>query len=405
MRVSLSLLAAGAVLAAPASASAASLECGAIITASTTLRADLADCPGDGLVIGADNITLDLNGHTLDGVKAPGSAGIRLAGHRGVTIVRGTAQEFGNGVLLDAADGNVLRRVTVRSSGARGVQLQNGSDGNWLEFDTSSDNGRSGFGLLDSTRDVVTQATATGNAFSGIAVLTANRNRIVGGRFNGNGVGVSLAGSNANEITFNDASRNGELGIAVDESDDNVVSFNRLTFDGDGLRFSGDHNRIVANLVTDAFGCPDGCNGAGISGEGGTENLVENNVVTRTRVEGIELNEFQHADPETGGVPAIGNVFRANVVTAAGSDGIAVETSTDENSGYGIVKDTVIETNVVTGSAHDGIRLGRPSTLTRNVATHNGALGIEAVLGSIDGGGNLARANGDPRQCVNVFCR
>jgi parallel beta-helix repeat protein len=235
--------------------------------------------------------------------------------------------------------------------------------------------------------------------------LTASESRIVGGRFDNNSVGISLNAGASNEITRNDASRNSQLGIAVDESTENVVSLNRVTFDGDGLRFSGDHNRIVANLVTDAFGCPDGCNGAGISGEGGTGNLVEGNYVTRTLVEGMQLNEFQHADPETGGFPAIGNVFRANVVTAAGTDGIAVETSTDENSGFGTVKDTVIEANVVTGSGHDGIRLGRPSTLTRNVAIRNGALGIEAVPGTIDGGGNVARANGDPRQCVNVFCR
>jgi parallel beta-helix repeat protein len=405
MRASLFLLAAGVALAVPSPASAATLHCGSTITISSTLRADLTDCPGDGLVIGADGITLDLTGHTLDGVTAPGSAGVRLAGHHGVTVVRGTVQEFGNGVLLDAADGSVLRRITVLRSGARGIQLQNGSEGNRLELDTSSDNDRSGFGLLDSDRNVVTQATATGNASSGIAVLTANHNRILGGTLNDNGAGISLAGSKGNKIALNDTSRNAEVGIAVDESDENVVRLNRVTVNGDGVRFSGDHNRIAANLVTDAFGCPDGCNGAGISGEGGTGNLVEGNYVTRTLAEGIRLNEFQHADPETGGLPAIGNVFRANVVTAAGTDGIAVETSTDENSGFGIVKDTVLQANVVTGSGHDGILLGRPSTLTRNVTTRNGALGIEAVPGTIDGGGNLGRANGDPRQCVNVFCR
>jgi hypothetical protein len=32
-----------------------------------TLDTDLVDCPGDGIVIGADGITLDLNGHTLAG--------------------------------------------------------------------------------------------------------------------------------------------------------------------------------------------------------------------------------------------------------------------------------------------------------------------------------------------------
>ena len=43
------------------------VSCGATITRDTTLKADLTNCPGDGLVIGADNITLDLNGHTIDG--------------------------------------------------------------------------------------------------------------------------------------------------------------------------------------------------------------------------------------------------------------------------------------------------------------------------------------------------
>jgi hypothetical protein len=34
----------------------------------------------------------------------------------------------------------------------------------------------------------------------------------------------------------------------------------------------------------------------------------------------------------------------------------------------------------------------------------NGDLGIEAVEGVIDGGGNRASENGDARQCVNVTC-
>jgi hypothetical protein len=33
------------------------------------LHNDLTNCTTDGLVIGADNITLDLNGHTIDGVQ------------------------------------------------------------------------------------------------------------------------------------------------------------------------------------------------------------------------------------------------------------------------------------------------------------------------------------------------
>ena len=60
---------------------------------------------------------------------------------------------------------------------------------------------------------------------------------------------------------------------------------------------------------------------------------------------------------------------------------------------------------IAAGSADDGFDIAsRSAKLTRNRALRNGDLGIEAVRGVIDGGGNIARHNGDPRQCVNVTC-
>ena len=56
------------------------VQCGDVITQGTTLDSDLIDCPGDGLVIGADNITLDLNGHTVDGDGDP--RGVHRLRHR-----------------------------------------------------------------------------------------------------------------------------------------------------------------------------------------------------------------------------------------------------------------------------------------------------------------------------------
>ena len=44
------------------------VHCGDVITQDTKLGNDLVDCPADGLVIGADDVTLDLHGHTIDGV-------------------------------------------------------------------------------------------------------------------------------------------------------------------------------------------------------------------------------------------------------------------------------------------------------------------------------------------------
>jgi parallel beta-helix repeat protein len=376
--------------------------CGDTITADTTLHADLTNCPGDGLVIGADNVKLDLDRHTIEGAGAADSAGIRLAGHHGVTVSRGSLQEFGTGVLLDNADGNTLARVAVTATVARGIQLQNGSDGNRLESDIASATGRSGFGLFDSSRNVITHATASSNPFSGVMLFSgAHDNRISGGTFSGNAGGIGFAeGADHNIVVGNVITASQEIGVAIDEANDNLVTGNRLAHNSDGIRFGGDHNRIAANLITDSAGCPEGC-GSGIAGEGGTGNLVEVNTIIGTELEGIRLNEFQRA----GGAPGISTVFRGNVVRDAGTDGIGVGTSTDENSGTGILADTLVVSNVVTGSGHDGINVASASTtVTRNLALHNGNLGIEAVDGVTDGGGNHAFANGNPVQCLNVAC-
>src|SRR2546430_7310861 len=44
------------------------VACGQVIMHSIHLRNDLIDCPGPGLVIGANHIKVDLDGHTIDGV-------------------------------------------------------------------------------------------------------------------------------------------------------------------------------------------------------------------------------------------------------------------------------------------------------------------------------------------------
>ena len=61
---------------------ATTVVCGQVITQNTKVSNDLTNCPGDGLVIGAGNIKLDLGKHTIDGdgVNAPTDDGIDNTG-------------------------------------------------------------------------------------------------------------------------------------------------------------------------------------------------------------------------------------------------------------------------------------------------------------------------------------
>ena len=62
--------------------------------------------------------------------------------------------------------------------------------------------------------------------------------------------------------------------------------------------------------------------------------------------------------------------------------------------------------NTATGNADDGIDVqSAATTLTQNTANANDDLGIEALPGVTDGGGNMASGNGNALQCTNVFCK
>ena len=66
--LTLSVLAALALASAPAQAKPPeNVSCGQTLTHSVKLANDLTNCPNNGLVVGADDVTVDLNGHTIDG--------------------------------------------------------------------------------------------------------------------------------------------------------------------------------------------------------------------------------------------------------------------------------------------------------------------------------------------------
>ena len=93
-------------------------KCGDTITTDTTLHHNLVNCPNNGIVIGADNVTLDLNYHTIDGDGTPASGcnpntevcdvGVVNDGHDGVTVVHGSVREFEVGVGIGEPGNRVL---------------------------------------------------------------------------------------------------------------------------------------------------------------------------------------------------------------------------------------------------------------------------------------------------------
>ena len=359
---------------------ASHVNCGDTVTGDTALDSDLVDCPGNGIVIGADDVTLDLNGHTIDGDGVLGcdefyacDFGVdNTGGYDGVTIENGSIRDFATAVfVLDAGD-NRLRRLSASHNILGGVLLI-ASPHARVEHTSISANGL--------TTDQ-----------AGLIVFDSSEVLIDGNSVRDNGdIGMFLQGVDDSRVEGNSVSGNPEAGVILDGTR-NEVSGNRASKNGDGISVGGDGNTIVGNRVSDSFACPDGC-GAGIGSTGGTGNLIARNFVARASRAGIWIADFE----EEGGLPEIDNVVERNVVVDAEIDGVLVEST---------VTDTLLKRNIAIGAGDDGIDVDSTTTsLRRNTANGNGDLGIEAVAGVTDLGGNRASGNGNPLQCQNVFCQ
>lgn len=393
------MLAATAICLVPAASTQATkpvaVKCGQTVTADTTLANDLADCPGVGIVIGADGITLDLNGHTVDGDGVADVEGINNDGHDHVTVMDGAITDFVEGVVvLDARD-NRLRGLSTRRNRHAGIFVDGATDTD-IEGNSTAD--RCAGVIVTRSRDIsVERNTTTGGECSGIPIFESDDVAVIENSVARAGSGgiLLLRDSDGNRVERNSVSGGAGDGIVIaEEGDHNLVSQNSVSRNG-GLGVILDvgtsDNGVTDNtLRANAFG--------GMAIVGSDDNLVAQNSIgangrsTDGPEGGIHLVSLP-GDPET--------ISRRNAI---------VDNALSGNNPDGILVDpghlgTLIEGNVAERNMDDGIDVDSASTtLTRNVANRNRDLGIEAVFGVGDGGGNSAQGNGDPLQCTNVFC-
>jgi hypothetical protein len=159
---------------------------------------------------------------------------------------------------------------------------------------------------------------------------------------------------------------------------------------GDGIVVGDAHDTLISGNVVIGAGIsfPD-AGGFGILLDGSDRNTLDRNIVAGGRGPAIFVTILEAA------TAAEDNVISRNVANSRFSDGIIVDAGAAR---------TVVKSNFANGNGDDGIEVDSPATLTANTANHNQDLGIEAVSGVTDGGGNHAAGNGNPAQCTNLAC-
>jgi hypothetical protein len=252
-------------------ASAAHVSCGQTITQNTVLDSNVGPCSGDGIIIGANNITLDLNGFTVSGTAAVGEgAGVLVEGRTGVTVRNGQVTLFDAGVALVGGSGNTVTRILAQDN---------------IGNRTTTDFG------------------------DGIAVFDSSGNTIMANvvRHNGPYDGIGLVGNSDNNVVDSNAVQNNniessptfmdDIGIRVEGPgvNGNVIRNNSVTGSGlDGILvfpFAPNTGNTVQRNVTRGNGFHNKAHrqGSGII-IGASSTLVESNISESNAASGIRVN-------------------------------------------------------------------------------------------------------------------
>jgi hypothetical protein len=189
MRVVAALFAVAALASVAGSGAAAqTLQCGAVVTSDVTLEASLTGC-STGLVVGADGVTIDLNGFSIEGVGAGGGSGIDVSLRSNVTIKNGRIRGFRSG---------------IRCYESPGIQIE----GNYLLGNNS------GVSMSFCRAASIVNNVASGNSSLGIDFFYGD-GRVEGNSANGNGLDGIRSWNHHGEFIKNVTNSNGGSGLTI----------------------------------------------------------------------------------------------------------------------------------------------------------------------------------------------
>lgn len=236
--------------------------------------------------ITASNVTLDGNGHRIDGVSAFGSGGVIVGAldtrTQNVSVSNLTVTDWDDGIrYLNVTRGRVEGATTANNR--VGLAVLNGSSVT-VSNTTAAANEVYGISVTrDSRRVLLTNNTARANTLFGFHLVGVGGNILEDNRAAANEYGIALIDADRNTLVGNNASLNRIAGIWLAASDRNEVLGNYISNRFYGI-YLGDRStrNLIANNTARA-------NAVGVRLVESQRNLIERNRIERSRAEAILL--------------------------------------------------------------------------------------------------------------------
>jgi len=316
----------------------------------------------DGITVERNDIIVDGNGFTVQGIHFLYSKGIYLSGVQNVTVKNMNIQRFYYGILLNNTSNNIISGNNITDN-QYGIFLLSSSYNSISENIVTANEGH-GIYVESSSHNFIYTNNVAENKEHGVHLWenslynVISRNNVT--LNNGNGVDLGHSGIYAltyNNISCNNVAKNNGTGVVLYHSSGNIVSENNITANqGHGMHTDRTtNNKIFRNNVTANkecgihiwFHCSNTIisenNVMANSGHGillecsPSNNIVSENNVTLNKGYGIFLGGFGGGGSD--------NIVFMNSIVANSGNGITLEESSSNiisgnalisNAGYGI---------------------------------------------------------------------
>ncbi len=279
--------------------STVNLACGSVITSDFTMEDDLIECGSEGLTIGANDITLDCDGHVIDsdeeGRGVPGNLnyGIGISGYNSTTIKNCLVNDFSTGIYAENGYSHTIQDNNLTDNyqifgGECGIHFSNIFDST-ISGNNASNNDI-GIYFSSSSRNTIDSNTIDNNNNNnnvnggyGIKLESSSQNNTISNNYvrQNSKVGIYLKNSNNAVIEDNVVNDNSESGIFLDNGANNNITGNTINDNShDGIEMDGASNNYIYNNILKSNNGQSGSipNWGGISlYSSSNNNVVDNN--------------------------------------------------------------------------------------------------------------------------------
>jgi parallel beta-helix repeat protein len=224
-------------------------SCGQVVTQDVTLTSDLNCDSGDGLIVGASGITINLNGYSITGPNGGGQEAVNPTGSQGAANPTSADSDDENGGQQEEEAAATEEEEEEEAVNPTSADSDDENGGQQEEEAAATEEEE------PEIRPVTTrQNTADYDGSSGILVANADNVAIAGlGEISGFSRGVTFLGSSGGAVTDIQLANN-DIGAVVASSEGTEISRNTITNNGIAVVSDGSNggvtafNQIVANV-------------------------------------------------------------------------------------------------------------------------------------------------------------